>query len=54
MELLLDPRAKTVPSNYSVIGVDVDLGLPPGYSLTEEAMDKSQASRERVLRLEGV
>lgn len=42
MELLLDPRAKTVPSNYSVMGIDVDLGLSPGYSLTEEAMDKAK------------
>lgn len=42
MELLLDPRAKTIPSNYSVKGLEVDLGETPGYSLTEDAMDKAR------------
>ena len=43
MELILSPHAKTVPSNYNVVGVDVDLsGCPPGHSCTEEAWAKAE------------
>jgi hypothetical protein len=42
MLLLLDPRSKTVPSNYSIQGFDFSVGEPPGSSLTEEAMEKAK------------
>ena len=42
MLLLLSPRAKTMPGNYQVKGFATeDLGSP-GYSLTEEAMERAR------------
>lgn len=42
MLLQLEPRAKTLPSNYKVVGADCDVGLPPGYSLTPEVMERAK------------
>lgn len=42
MELMLSPYAKTMPSNYSIQGVDVDLSLEPGSSCTEEEWAKAE------------
>lgn len=39
---VLEPCAKTIPSNYSVTGYETpDLG-EPGYSLTEEALETAR------------
>jgi hypothetical protein len=42
MLLLLESRAKTVPSNYSVKGFDLTVEGAPGYSLTEDQWDKAK------------
>lgn len=42
MKLSLSSRAKTVPDNYSRQGMDTGAFGPPGYSLTEEQMNKAQ------------
>lgn len=44
MQTLLDSRAKTVPSNYDVRGVDVVVpgSEEPGYSLTPEQWAKAE------------
>ena len=42
MLLQLDSRAKTIPSNYTVRGEVSDVGLPPGYSLTPEVMERAR------------
>lgn len=42
MLLLLEPRVKTVPSNYSIQGYDLSLGIAPGESCTEDQWDKAE------------
>lgn len=42
MQVLLSPSAKTIPSNYQIQGIDMDLGLDPGSSCTEDQWDKAQ------------
>lgn len=44
METLLDSRAKTVPSNYNVRGLDMVVpgSEEPGYSLTPEQWAKAE------------
>lgn len=42
MLLSLSPRAKTVPSNYTRTGYATEDFGPPGYSLTEAAMENAR------------
>ena len=42
MKLILSPFAKSIPSNYQVVGEDVTLGIAPGESCTEYHWDKAE------------
>lgn len=48
MQVLLDSRAKTVPSNYNVKGYSSDIpgSETPGYSLTAAAWDKAKRQED--------
>lgn len=42
MKLMLSAFAKTVPHNYEVQGIELDSGLAPGASVTEEQWEKAK------------
>lgn len=42
MRLLLDSRAKTVPSNYDIQGAELMQEGPPGFSCTPEQWEKAK------------
>lgn len=42
MLLVLEPRAKTVPSNYQIQGIELSLGIEPGESCTPEQWEKAE------------
>lgn len=42
MQLLLDSRPKTVPSNYEVKGMELYEEGPPGFSITDDQLAKAK------------
>ena len=42
MDLILSPYVKTIPSNYQVQGMTLEMEGPPGFSVTEEQWEKAK------------